>query len=36
VKHAVRHFFSYIAGLKERVRSWLGDLRKLYSLEGAI
>jgi transposase len=36
LKHAVRHFFSYIAGLEERVRSWLRDLRKLYSLEGAI
>ena len=36
LKRAVRHFFSYIAALKARVRSWLGDLRKLYYLEGEI
>ena len=36
LKQAVRHFFSYIAGIKEEVISWLGDLRKLYLKEAAI
>jgi transposase len=33
LKKAIRHFFCYIAGLKEQVVSWLGDLQKLYSEE---
>jgi transposase len=33
LKHAIRHFFCYIAGIKEQVISWLGDLQKLYSAE---
>jgi transposase len=33
LKKAIRHFFCYIAGLKEEVISWLGDLQKLYSTE---
>jgi len=36
LKQAVRHFFSYIAGIKEHVISWLGDLRKLYISEAKI
>ncbi len=36
LKQAVRHFFSYIAGTKEHVISWLGDLRKLYLSEAEI
>lgn len=33
LKKAIRHFFCYIAGIKEEVMSWLGDLQKLYSAE---
>ena len=33
LKKAIRHFFCYIAGIKEHVISWLGDLQKLYSAE---
>jgi transposase len=36
IKKAVRHFFSYIAGLKEDVISCLGNLQKLYSREAGI
>ncbi len=33
LKHAVRHFFSYIAGLKDDVMTCMGNLQKLYSAE---
>ena len=33
LKRAVRHFFCYIAGIKEQVLTCLGDLQKLYSKE---
>jgi transposase len=33
LKHAIRHFFCYIAGIKEQVIRCLGDLQKLYSAE---
>jgi transposase len=33
LKKAIRHFFSYIAGLQDQVVSFLGDLQKLYSAE---
>jgi transposase len=36
IKKAVRHFFSYIAGLKEDVVKCLGNLQKLYSAEAGI
>ena len=36
LKKAVRHFFCYIAGIKERVIDCLGDLQKLYSAETGI
>lgn len=36
IKKAVRHFFSYIAGLKEDVIRCLGNLQKLYSIEAGI
>jgi transposase len=31
LKRSIRHFFCYIAGIKEQVLSCLGDLQKLYS-----
>ena len=31
LKQAVRRFFCYIAGVKEHVISWLGNLQKLYT-----
>jgi transposase len=34
LKRAVRHFFCYIAGVKEQVISWLGNLQQFYA-EGA-
>jgi transposase len=33
LKRAVRHFFCYIAGIKDQVLACLGDLQKLYSKE---
>ncbi len=36
LKRAIRHFFSYIAGIKEQVISCLGDLQKLYSEETGV
>jgi transposase len=36
IKQAVRHFFSYIAGLKDDVIKCLGNLQKLYSAEAGI
>jgi transposase len=36
LKKAIRHFFCYIAGIKDRVKSCLGDLQKLYSAEAEI
>lgn len=33
LKKAIRHFFCYIAGIKEDVKRCLGDLQKLYSAE---
>lgn len=36
LKKAIRHFFCYIAGIKEHVISWLGDLQKIYSAEAGI
>ncbi len=33
LKHAIRHFFCYIAGIKEQVIRCLGDLQKIYSAE---
>ena len=36
LKKAVRHFFSYIAGLKKEVIRYLGNLQKLYSAEAGI
>jgi transposase len=36
IKKAVRHFFSYIAGLKEDVIRYLGNLQTLYSAEAGI
>jgi transposase len=36
LKKAVSHFFSYIAGRKEGVISWMGDLQTLYSAEVGI
>ncbi len=36
LKQAVRHFFSYIAGLKDDVMKCMGNLQKLYSAEVAI
>jgi transposase len=33
LKRAVRHFFCYIAGIKDQVLTCLGDLQKLYSEE---
>ncbi len=36
LKRAIRHFFSYIAGIKEQVLSCLGDLQKLYSKEAGV
>lgn len=33
LKKAIRHFFCYLAGLKDRVIQCLGDLQKLYSAE---
>jgi transposase len=33
LKRAVRHFFCYIAGIKDQVLRCLGDLQKLYSEE---
>lgn len=33
LKHAIRHFFCYIAGVKEQVIRCLGDLQKIYSTE---
>ena len=31
LKQAVRRFFGYIAGVKEQVISWLGNLQELYA-----
>jgi putative transposase len=31
LKQAVRRFFCYIAGVKEHVISWLGNLQELYT-----
>jgi len=36
LKRAVRHFFCYIAGVKDQVLTCLGDLQKLYSKEAGI
>lgn len=36
IKKAVRHFFSYISGLKKDVIRCLGNLQKLYSKEAGI
>jgi transposase len=36
LKKAIRHFFCYIAGIKEQVIRCLGDLQKLYSQEAGI
>jgi transposase len=36
LKKAIRHFFCYIAGIKERVIRCLGNLQKLYSAEARI
>lgn len=36
VKHAVRHFFSYIAGLKSRGIHYLGNLQTLYATEAGL
>jgi transposase len=36
LKKAIRHFFCYIAGIKEQVIRCLGDLQKLYSKEAGI
>jgi putative transposase len=36
LKHAIRHFFCYIAEIKERVIRCLGNLQKLYSKEVGI
>jgi transposase len=36
LKKAIRHFFCYIAGIKEQVIRCLGDLQKLYSAETGV
>ena len=36
LKPAIRHFFCYLAGIKEQVIRCLGDLQKLYSAEAGI
>jgi len=36
LKHAIRHFFCYAAGIKERAIQCLGDLQKLYSAEAGV
>jgi transposase len=36
LKRAIRHFFCYIAGIKDQVISCLGDLQKLYSEEAGV
>jgi transposase len=36
MKQAVRRFFGYIAGVKEQVISWLGNLQKLYTASAEI
>lgn len=36
LKQAVRRFFSYIAGVKEHVISWLGNLQELYTVGAKI
>ncbi len=36
LQRAIRHFFCYIAGIKEQVLQCLGDLQKLYSKEGEV
>jgi putative transposase len=36
IKKAVRHFFSYIGGIKDEVIKCLGNLQKLYSIEAGI
>jgi transposase len=36
LKQAIRHFFCYIAGIKNQVLSWLGDLQTLYAEKAAI
>jgi transposase len=36
LKRAVRHFFCYIAGIKDQVLRCLGDLQKLYSAEAEV
>jgi hypothetical protein len=36
LKQAVRRFFGSIAGVKEHVLSWLGDLQQLYTVGAEI
>jgi len=36
LQRAVRHFFCYIAGIKEQVIQCMGDLQKLYSKEAGV
>jgi len=36
LKEAIRHFFCYVAGIKDQVIRCLGDLQKLYSTEAGI
>ena len=36
LKQAIRHFLCSIAGIKEQVLSWLGDLQTLYAVEAEI
>jgi transposase len=36
LKRAIRHFFCYIAGIKDQVLTCLGDLQKLYSAEAEV
>lgn len=36
LKKAIRHFFCYIAGIKDQVIRCLGDMQKLYSTEAGI
>jgi transposase len=36
LKHAIKHFFCYIAGIKEQVLTLLGDLQTLYTKKAVI
>lgn len=36
LQRAIRHFFCYIAGIKEQVIQCMGDLQKLYSKEAGV